>query len=388
MPKRGVGGPDLGRDASARPPTGRVAARQITLTNFPFLWKDRAGESSETGGRQVGSVRRLDRRSAGGSCASRLWLGLFIGLLAAAPAVAQPTPGSTRDLTNPLFFPHRGEILGETDSEYATGSSTQSNTAGAFAGRSGAYSNVLNQSFQYGVLDRLAVTLADDYVWGGGTNSFASGGGRKTRSRGFDDPSLGLRVLALQQGAYPVTFVLSGAYAPDIVAARAPDARTTGSEASGQDVLTLQAAVQRVGRIGVAQLSLIGVRYGGAVVSGSMGSTTTSSARWEPALDLLTQIFVSDRAVAYFGVRETFAADYSSYLSPSGVATLVSPGDETDMNGGIYYQIVPNRLVGILGYGHSFYGSGARSVPEHPILDTRVERGNDRYVVSLRYAFH
>jgi hypothetical protein len=111
---------------------------------------------------------------------------------------------SDRILSDPLYLPLQGQIVGDSSYQWATTSEDVFNAAGVKTESERVSANPLNQSFQYGVTDDFALSAAIGYDPSATTHINPVGGTSTVRTdQVWSDPTFGAvyRVLDQNQSA-------------------------------------------------------------------------------------------------------------------------------------------------------------------------------------------
>jgi hypothetical protein len=314
---------------------------------------------------------------------------VMVAAVAPLPALAQDLSASgDRIVSDPTYLPLQGQLYGASAYGYGSTSSTATNIADGSKTPSKTTSNTLSQTLEYGLTNDLTLEVTDDYGW---THEVVSPTGKPSRdlsSNGFSDPSFGATWRVLDQRDHaPVDIDLSAAYAPDIVSAQLASPSDDGSIARGGDALRLSGAVGWESRQLTVQGYFTGAHYGAATVFDPQGAELSRSGFWQPTIGLRTQARFTDR----FSLNVDGA--YNFGRTTSGVSSVIAGPDQTDtgdygsVGATLNYHFIPNRLVGSLGYTHTFYGATNVSYQLDPAADYTLDRSSDSLAVGLKYVF-
>jgi hypothetical protein len=311
-------------------------------------------------------------------------LATALGLLALpAPLLAQDlTPSGDRILSDPTYLPLQGQVEGDSSYQYQGVTSTNSHAT------SGSNTiNTLSQSLDYGLNDDVTVDVTENYSWSHAHSIPATGGGVYTSADGFSDPSFGLTWRALdQRHQQPLDLDFGVAYAPNAIQATGATATETGTRASGGDALTLHTALGWETKAVTLQGYFNEERVGNTTVFGPMGFVATQS-RWQPEIGIHTQARFTPQLSVNANAGYSFAQDADAFNTADGVPSTHEFGDYGTVGAAVNYHFIPNKLVGSLGYTHTFYGQTSTTYPLNPTFDVSEQRSGDALTAAMRYVF-
>lgn len=306
-------------------------------------------------------------------------------------AMADADSGTGRYLSDPAYLPLQGEFDGSTSFSISDSRANVYNSTGAFSAHLFDQSDIIAQSFHYGITDDLTVNLTDSYLPFDKRSRTDALGVQTSRNRqGITDPSIGLTWRAIDQGESPVNFDVFASYSPDWVNSRAATAASDGSEGRGGQAGTVGVALSHVTPVftvyGALSANLVGHRDTFDPVSGTVASRGGSTG-WN--LDLATQTRLSDTISFNAGIAQSLGRSHTDVIGPAGIEHLDDPASSTTLHLAANYTFVPNRLVGSLSYAHDFDGTSHTDFPATPANDTTA-RGRQGNVLGLHldYAFN
>lgn len=323
------------------------------------------------------------------------WTPIFAaaGILAATTQAfaLDDTPDTTRIVSDPLYLPLQGQIYGAT--AYDWNSTTQDNfdATGARTSSTQATGNAVNQQFQYGVTDDLAIRLDWGYDWRDVSRHLVPTGDVTRSSSGWTDPSFGATWRALdQKGGGPFSLDLRADYSPDAFPAKNATTEDEGTIARGGQAVDLGVTLGHETRdFTIAGLFDANYFDGRKVENQATGGFTTTDSLWEYTMGLATQARLGDAASINAGVGHTFTNNATVFNSNTGLTHVAQGGDFTDVNVAFNYHFVPNTVVGSIGYQHNFYDNTRNLFPTTPVSDTAVRNKDDDVVgVTLRYVLN
>jgi hypothetical protein len=300
-------------------------------------------------------------------------------------ANAQQAP-APRILSDPTYLPLAGQIYGETGYDYGSATGNATSAAGTTFSRN--WTNVLRQQLAYGVTNRLSLDLGVDYATDHSrdtsTAGLVSGAGRQ----GFDNPTFGATYRLIEQGVHPFSLDLKGAYSPDLFPAKTPVGMSDGTVAAGGAQADVGLALGHQTRMFTVQASLNGKWVGGADEHDrSTGDIVHTTSYWVPTLGLATQARLTPRLSVNVGGNYNFNGSPEVINESSGAFLQSNRGDFGDLAVAVNYHFVPNRVVGSLGYTHTFFGHTDNIFPADPVRDSVLERSANTFGGTLRYVF-
>jgi hypothetical protein len=311
-------------------------------------------------------------------------LATALGCLALpAPLLAQDlTSSGERIVSDPTYLPLKGQVEGETIYEYQSSSST---TSGGGAGSFTA--STLSQEFEYGLLDDLTIGVNDDYGWVGNHTVSPTGRSSSAPANGFADPTFGVtwRVLD-QRRQQPLDLDLGVAYAPNLIRAIAPTPTQEGNFTGGGDDLTLHAALGWETKSLTLQGYFNESLFGNTKVYEPKGYSAAES-RWQPVIGLNTQMRFTPRLSVNVDGSYTFQGTANVFDTANGVSSVHDTGNYGIVGASVNYHFILNKLVGSLGYNHTFYGQTNVVYPLHPAADLSEQRASDALTAAMSYVF-
>ncbi|WP_174300929.1 hypothetical protein [Caulobacter sp. S45] len=210
------------------------------------------------------------------------------------------------------------------------------------------------QRFSYGVIRNLAVSAEVNAGSESVRDELAGGSTRASRRDGFAEPIFSSMYRALRQGAFPVTLDISGAYAPDLISARAASATAEGSLARGGDLIELTAAVARVSASETVQAHVRADHYGNADRENASGFNIDTASYWSPSIGLATQTRFTPRLALNLNGDYVFRETTSLYNAQSGLNAVNGLGSSGQVSAELVYRVIPFRLDASVEYGHTF----------------------------------
>jgi hypothetical protein len=136
------------------------------------------------------------------------------------------------------------------------------------------------------------------------------------------------------------------------------------------------------------QASVTGKWVGGADERDlATGDTLHTTSYWVPSLGLATQTRITPRLSVNVGGNYNFNGSPEVINQGSGALLQSNRGDYGDLALAVNYHIVPNRVVGSLGYTHTFFGHTEDVFPGDPARDSLVDRSSNTFGGTLRYVF-
>jgi len=307
-----------------------------------------------------------------------------------APSAAQNagefSPIDTRILSDPLFLPRAGQVYGASAFTFnqPTGTNTKN---GVETGSFTASDNSFDQTFAYGITNRLAIRVAMGYA-ANTRDSTAAATGDVTvgNTNGFNDPTFSATYRILDELRSPLILDVTGSYSPDFFAAEAAGGGLNGTVARGG---------QNAGLAVVLGREMTSFTIAGTMATTHVGEQTTalqsnetqtqSGARWSYDAELNTQTRFATRVSLNAGVTYTTAGNYVvSNLQTGNSHTYDAPATVA-LNLAFNYHLVPNRLVGSFTYTYETY-TEAKNVFSNASADTAVTNRTGN-VVGLRFAY-
>jgi hypothetical protein len=322
--------------------------------------------------------------------ALRSMLCLSVAAAVAVPLYAQAqefTPIGDRILSDPTYLPLQGQIYGQSGYDYQRINSAFFDSTGAetAAGRNNL--NTFHQSFAYGISDALSVNFGIAYGFGSDTNT-KSTTVTSTNRNGFEDPTFGLTYRVFDQRTHPLGLDIFGDYSPDVIASRAASPTQDATIARGGPEADFGIALGRETRAFTVRGAFTGRYFGASSTQESLsGATMDTASYWVPSLSVQTQTRFSPRLSANVGFEYNFQGSPSVTDTGSGVTHINKIGDTQDVNVSLNYHIIPNRLVGSVGYQHTFFDD-RNEIFADPTDNTLLTRSGNTYSATLRYVFH
>jgi hypothetical protein len=323
------------------------------------------------------------------------WTSIFAaaGLFAATTqALAlDDTADTTRIVSDPLYLPLQGQIYGATSYRWSSATQDNFDSGGLHTGSAQITGNALNQQFQYGILDNLALRLDWGYDWRSVSRHLVPSGTIVRSSSGWTDPTFGITWRAIDQsGGGPFSLDLRADYSPDAFPAKNATPVEEGTVARGGQAADLGLTLGHQTR-DFTIAALVDANYfdGRRIENQTTGDFTTTDSLWSYTLGLESQLRLSDTASINAGAGHTFANDATVFNSNTGLTHFSRGGDFTDLNVAFNYHFVPNRFVGTVGYQHNFYDNTRNVFPTAPVNNNSVRNKDDDIVgVTLRYVMN
>lgn len=302
----------------------------------------------------------------------------------AAPTAAAVAPG--RIVSDPTYLPLAGQIYGQTHYTYGEVNGATFDAAGGQSAKNHSRLNTYDQTVAFGITDDISVRGGIAYAFGT-DRRVTSAGSFDTARNGFENPTFGATWRALDQRRAPVSFDLFGDWAPDIYSSRISTGTRDGTVASGGAAADVGAALGHQTRM----FTIRGVfteRYQGRInaYNPNSGLTTEVGSYWTPSVGVQTQTRFTPRLSANIGYDYVFQKRSQDQQTVAGLAYVNHIGDTQTVNAAINYHLVPNRLVGSIGYYHTFY-DGRREAFADPTNDILQNRSGDAVTATLRYVF-
>ena len=312
-------------------------------------------------------------------------------LLICAAAVALPaplfaqdlTPSGERILSDPTYLPLGGQIYGDTGFQYQDTGVTASNGSNTRNDE-----EVISQDLEYGLTNDITLEASDTYAWDGIKVTPGTGAPYERNSFGFTDPSFGVTWRALdERNRQPVDLDFSVSYAPNIISAANATPFSQGNVARGGDALDLRAALGWETRPFTVQGYVQDTRFGNAT-AGVIDGQVDTAAYWQPAIGISTQTRIGPRLSVNVNGSYAFRETESQYVTVgAGYPEFETVGDDGVLGAAVNYHFIPNRLVGSLGYQHTFYGEADVAYPFTPAADISRQRDGNGLTAQVRYVF-
>ena len=315
------------------------------------------------------------------------------GLLALVAPQAQAlddTPDATRIVSDPLYLPTQGQFYGSSAYRWGSSKADDFDAAGAPDGFTQSTGNALDQQFQYGLSDDLALRLDWGYGWRS-TSRHTPTDTLVRSASGWTDPTFGVTWRAIDQAAGgPLTLDLRADYAPDAFPAKNATIDDEGTIARGGQSVDLGATIGHETRdftiAATFDANWLGTRK---VELQNNGGFTSSDAQWNYRIGLDSQWRFGDVTSLNLGVGHTFTNNSTVFNSATGLTHISTGGDFTDLSAALNYHFVPNTVVGSLGYQHNFYDDSRAVFPTSPANDTSARnKGEDFVGVTMRYVLN
>lgn len=314
----------------------------------------------------------------------------LLGLTMQAQAL-DATPDTTRIVSDPLYLPAQGQFYGATSWNWSSANQDTFDATGAHTGSSQITGNAINQNFQYGITDDLALRLSWGYDWRDVSRHLVPAGTLTRSSSGWTDPSFGVTWRAVDQtGGGPFSLDLRADYSPDAFPAKAATTLDEGTVARGGQAVDLGFTLGHETRdftiAGTFDANYLDTRK---ALNQNTGGFTTTDAMWNYRLGLDTQTRFTDLLSLNAGAGHTFSNNAEIFNSNTGLEHFSSGGDFTDLNVALNYHFVPNTVVGSLGYQHNFYDNAHNIFPASPTDDNSVRNKDEDVVgVTMRYVLN
>lgn len=128
--------------------------------------------------------------------------------------------------------------------------------------------------------------------------------------------------------------------------------------------------------------------YGSSTTTNSLnGADVRTTGYWAPEVGVQTQVRFTPVLSANAGFRYIFVGNPTVTNEATGDQHLNQTGNQQVVNVSLNYHFIPNRLVGSVNYGHTFYGDSRAIYPADPAFDDLEHRTQDLVGASLRYLF-
>ncbi len=319
---------------------------------------------------------------------------LSLAAALAAPVLALPlfahgqdfTPTGDRILSDPTYLPLQGQVYGQTDYGYSQTNGHLFDSTGAQIAGTRNTLNTFGQRLEYGITDALSVRAGLSY--GFGTDRRATPADTTSNDRnGFENPTFGATYRLLDQRSHPISFDVFGDWAPDVFPSKSASPSQDGTVASGGPEADFGFALGRETRMFTIQGAFTDRYVGGtSTLNRTSGISTGAPSYWVPVLGVQTQTRFTHRLSANLGYAYNFQSRSIAVQPTIGAAYTNQIGDIQSLNVSLNYHFVPNRLVGSLGYVHTFYDN-RNQIYDDPTSDLLQTRTGDAMNVTLRYLF-
>ena len=259
---------------------------------------------------------------------------------------------STNILTDPLFLALKKQIRVSTQYNYSLSKSSGYNYLGQKTANSSSDSNKFTQTIDYGITNRLSLTVGDSYQFGKAFNAVTTTGAiTSSTNEGFNNPVIATKYRVLDQSSSPYDLDLTLSIAPNAFPSKEAGKGRNGSVASGTQP--------------VAFMTGIGHAFNAFSIQGTFTTTYVGNRYYEVYSDdnnyliqnyfnytfaLNTQTRFTDRLSINLGTAYTFGDKaYITNLS-TGTQDFATFANTLDFNGSFNYGFIPNELVGRLTY--------------------------------------
>ncbi len=297
------------------------------------------------------------------------------------------TPITDRILSDPSFLPLKGQFFGDSTYTYLQGNGDRFDATGAQYADTRNVANELSQYFAYGITDDLSLNFGISGSVSGYHETDNAAGTTHINASGFFDPTFGLTWRAIDQRAHGVNLDLFGHFSPDVFSSHSGSATQDATVARGGGEGDFGAAISQEYRFFTLRGDVTGRYYGSSRTTNSVtGNFSQTSGYWAPELGVQTQVRFAPRFSANAGFRYVFNGD-PTVTTPSGLVFRNNVGDEQQVNVSLNYHIIPNRLVGSVNYGHTFFNNSQTVVPSDTALNVTDHRTQDSVGATLRYLF-
>ena len=236
--------------------------------------------------------------------------------------------------------------------------------------------------------NRLSLNLALDYATDHGRDTSAAGAVGEAGRVGFDNPSFGATYRLIEQGSHPFSLDLKGAYSPDLFSAKTPVGTSDGTVASGGAHGDVGVALGHETGMFTVQASA-GARWVGGADEHDMatGDILHTTSYWVPTLGVATQTRITPRLSFNVGGDYNFNGSPDVTNEGNGVFQQSNRGDFGDLAVAVNYHFIPNRVVGSLGYTHTFFGLTDNIFQADPTRDSLVDHSSNTFGGTVRYVF-
>lgn len=316
--------------------------------------------------------------------------------LLAAAVVAFPlqvyaqdfTPDNSRILSDPTYLPLAGQIYGDSQYSFSDAHQKSFDALGNQVFRFNNLGNDVSQDLAYGITDDLSVHghIAYDWLVTGRTDALGTSFNRDRN--GFTDPSFGVTYRLLDQATFPVDLDLTGNYAPDVFSSRGASDLGDGTVARGGQSGNFGVKIGRETQFFTIQAGFAATDFGTRTLEDSTGAVADKqSSFWSYAFDLATQTRLTDQFAINAGVTETLPQNSRVFNYATALSRISQPGDGTNLNVGLRYQLVPNQVVAGVDYNYVVHNTDSTIYPDPTAnLYTRNQH-EDVISASLQYAF-
>lgn len=300
------------------------------------------------------------------------------------------TPDTTRIISDPLYLPLSGQIYGSTAYRWSSEQQDVFGVGGAETASVQNTGNMLDQQFQYGLTDDLALRFDWGYGWHSISRHLPAGDTILRSNSGWTDPAFGVTWRALDQDAGPFSLDLRADYAPDAFPAKSATVDDEGTIARGGDALDLGLTLGHETRdFTVAALFDATWLDTRKIENQGTGGFSTTDSQWNYRLGVDSQVRLSDVLSVNAGAGHTFANNATVFNSNTGLTHVSTGGDFTDLDVALNYNFVPNMVVGTIGYQHNFYDDAHTLFPASPADNTSVRNKDEDVVgVTMRYVLN
>lgn len=314
--------------------------------------------------------------------------------LSLAAAVAVPlyahaqefTPTGDRILSDPTYLPLHGQIYGQSGYSYERTNGAIFDSTGAYIASTRNTLNAFGQDFAYGITDALSVNLGIAYGFGTASNA-SSTTVNATNREGFENPTFGATYRVLDQRTHPLSFDIFGDYSPDAIASRSASPTQDGAVARGGGEGDFGFALGRETHAFTIRGAFTDRYLGGSsTLNSTTGTSTDTASYWVQSLSVQTQARFTPRLSANVAYAYNFQGSPNVVDTGSGVVFADHIGNNQDINASLNYHIIPNRLVGSVGYQHTFYND-KNEIFADPVDDILQTRSGNTYSATLRYVF-
>lgn len=312
----------------------------------------------------------------------------LLALAATAPLIAHAQDGSYRILSDPAYLPLAGQIYGQTG--YAFDSFNADTGRADGTGHEHQWSDIFSQYLAYGLTNRLSFNARLDYAVRHEHDTSPTGTVTGQGREGFENPNFGATWRVIDQaGHHPLDLDLNGYWAPAAFPARTPLDGSDGTVAAGAARAGFGVAVSHVTRPFTLQAAIAANYVGtGHVLDRATASDIVTQSYWSPYVRLATQTRIAPRLSVNVEGDYDFNGNSPDVLDVgSGLLRQVKQSPFGDLKVAVNYHLIPNRLVGSIGYTHNFLGHADIVFPAEPALNAVLTRSSDTVGVSLGYVF-
>jgi hypothetical protein len=240
---------------------------------------------------------------------------------------------ATRILSDPLYLPTKGQVLGTTAYTLDTPTGDKFK-AGTNTGSFKASDNLFDQTLAYGVTNDLTIRLGLGYAVNQRDSTAASTGDVTTgNSRGFNDPTFSATFRALDESRSPLILDVIGSYSPDAFASIASGGVGEGSVGRGGQTSGLSLALGHEAKSFTVAVTA-GTSYVGqqTTLLLSNGTSTESDAHWNYSAGLTTQTRFTNRVSLNAGFAFSTGGSYGVSNIDKGNARTYSPPSTRSLN--------------------------------------------------------